>query len=56
MMVLSKEPVGFIEIIPVELRGQRTGSSYIQSLGVTQSFNYQVGDIYMDITPIVNLG
>ena len=31
-----------------------TGSSYIQSLGITQSFNYQVGDIYMDITPIVN--
>jgi len=31
-----------------------TGSSYIQSLVVTQSFNYQVGDINMDITPIVN--
>jgi hypothetical protein len=31
-----------------------TGSSYIQSLGVTQSFDYQVGDIYMDITPIAN--
>lgn len=30
-----------------------TGSSYIQSLSVTQSFNYQVGDIDMDITPIV---
>ncbi len=31
-----------------------TGSSYIQSLSATQSFNYQVGDINMDITPIVN--
>jgi len=31
-----------------------TGSAYIQSLSVTQSFNYQVGDIDMDITPIVN--
>ena len=31
-----------------------TGSSYIQSLSVTQSFNYQVGDINMDITTIVN--
>jgi len=31
-----------------------TGSSYIQSLSVTQSFNYQVGDINMNVTPIVN--
>lgn len=31
-----------------------TGSSYIQSLSATQSFNYQVGDINMDITTIVN--
>jgi hypothetical protein len=31
-----------------------TGSSYVQSLGITQSFNYQVGDINMDVTPIVN--
>lgn len=31
-----------------------TGSSYIQSISCTQSFNYQVGDINMDITPIVN--
>ena len=31
-----------------------TGSSYIQSMSVTQSFNYKVGDIDMDITPIVN--
>lgn len=29
-----------------------SGSSYIQSISTTQSFNYQVGDIYMDITPI----
>ena len=29
-----------------------TGSSYIQSMVLTQSFNYQVGDIDMDITPI----
>lgn len=31
-----------------------TGSSYIQSVSATQSFDYQVGDINMDITPIVN--
>jgi hypothetical protein len=31
-----------------------TGSAYIDTLSVTQSFNYQVGDINMDITPIVN--
>jgi hypothetical protein len=31
-----------------------TGSSYISSLSVTQSFNYQVGDINVDVTPIVN--
>jgi len=31
-----------------------TGSSYIQSISVTQSFDYQVGDINMDVTPIVN--
>lgn len=31
-----------------------TGSSYVQSLSITQSFNYQVGDIDMDVTPIVN--
>ena len=31
-----------------------TGSTYIQSLSATQSFDYQVGDINMDITPIVN--
>lgn len=32
---------------------EMTGSTYIQSLSVTQSFNYQVGDIDMDVTPIV---
>jgi hypothetical protein len=31
-----------------------TGSSYIQSPSITQSFDYQVGDINMDVTPIVN--
>ncbi len=30
-----------------------TGSSYIQTMSVTQSFNYQIGDINMDVTPIV---
>ena len=30
-----------------------TGSSYVQSLSVTESFDYQVGDINMDVTPIV---
>lgn len=29
-----------------------SGSSYIQSSSITQSFNYQIGDIKMDITPI----
>ena len=31
-----------------------TGSSYIQGISATQSFNYQVGDINMDVTNIVN--
>ena len=31
-----------------------TGSSYLQSLTATQSFNYQVGDINMDVTAIAN--
>ncbi len=29
-----------------------TGSSYIQSMVLTQSFDYQIGDIYTDITSI----
>ena len=31
-----------------------TGSSYVQSISATQSFNYQVGDISVDITNIAN--
>lgn len=30
-----------------------SGSSYVQSLSATQSFNYEVGDINMDVTNIV---
>ena len=29
-----------------------SGSTYVTSTPITQSFNYQVGDIYMDITPM----
>lgn len=31
-----------------------TGSSYLTSPSVTQAFDYQVGDINMNVTPIVN--
>jgi len=31
-----------------------TGSTYVQGISATQSFNYQVGDINMDVTNIAN--
>lgn len=32
-----------------------SGSSYVQGVSATQSFDYEVGDINMDVTSIVNL-